>query len=213
MILPSFPLRWVYRRRLSFLLYLVFFVVSRWANTLSRDKVGDKKVVSRQKRLSRHKVGDRKVVSRQKSCLETMSEAKKLSQDNAFVSDLVLRQHVCPSRDNQNGQRQQKRQQKITTQRAPSSPTLGIFIVTAQTRRKWSVDSGSTGGAISKTETSSINVKTKLKKKQKKQIILLQKTEIFWPKNQKSCTYTTLAPKVVYVHDFWFLSQNILFFF
>ena len=39
-----------------------------------------------------------------------MSEAKKLSQDNAFVSDLVLRQHVCPSRDNQNDQRQQKRQ-------------------------------------------------------------------------------------------------------
>ena len=56
-----------------------------------------------------------------------MSEAKKLSQDNAFVSDLVLRQHVCPSRDNQNDQRQQKRQptavdpaegklRKITTQ-------------------------------------------------------------------------------------------------
>ena len=39
-----------------------------------------------------------------------MSEAKKLSQDNAFVSDLVLRQHVCPSRDNQNDQRQHKRQ-------------------------------------------------------------------------------------------------------
>ena len=61
-----------------------------------------------------------------------MSEAKKLSQDNAFVSDLVLRQHVCPSRDNQNDQRQQKRQptavdpaegklRKITTQRAPKS--------------------------------------------------------------------------------------------
>ena len=56
-----------------------------------------------------------------------MSEAKKLSQDNAVVSDLVLRQHVCPSRDNQNDQRQQKRQptavdpaegklRKITTQ-------------------------------------------------------------------------------------------------
>ena len=59
-----------------------------------------------------------------------MSEAKKLAQDNAFVSDLVLRQHVCPSRDNQNDQRQQKGQptaldpaegklRKITTQRAP----------------------------------------------------------------------------------------------
>ena len=59
-----------------------------------------------------------------------MSEAKKLSQDNAFVSDLVLRQHVCPSRDNQNDQRQQKRQptavdpaegklRKITTQLRP----------------------------------------------------------------------------------------------
>ena len=58
-----------------------------------------------------------------------MLEAKKLSQDNAFVSDLVLRQHVCPSRDNQNDQRQQKRQptavdpaegklRKITTQKA-----------------------------------------------------------------------------------------------
>ena len=56
-----------------------------------------------------------------------MSEAKKLSQDNAFVSDLVLRQHVCPSRDNKNDQGQQKRQptavdpaegklRKITTQ-------------------------------------------------------------------------------------------------
>ena len=91
------------------------------------------KIVSRQKRLSRHKVGDRKVVSRQKSCLETMSEAKKLSQDNAFVSDLVFREHVCPSRDNQNDQRQQKRQptavdpaegklRKITTQGAPRWP-------------------------------------------------------------------------------------------
>ena len=64
-----------------------------------------------------------------------MSEAKKLSQDNAFVSDLVLRQHVCPSRDNQNDQRQQKRQptavdpaegklRKITTQQLPERPPV-----------------------------------------------------------------------------------------
>ena len=63
-----------------------------------------------------------------------MSEAKKLSQDNAFVSDLVLRQHVCPSRDNQNDQRQQKRQptavdpaegklRKITTQEDCQAPS------------------------------------------------------------------------------------------
>ena len=74
-----------------------------------------------------------------------MSEAKKLSQDNAFVSDLVLTQHACPSRDNQNDQRQQKRQptavdpaegklRKITTQQQPGPVLPGIPLPAMQPR-------------------------------------------------------------------------------
>ena len=98
---------------------------------LERQGVGDKKVVSRQERLSRHKVGDRKVVSRQKKLSRDNVGGQKVvvSRQRENVSDLVLRQHVvCPSRDNQNDQGQQKRQptaavdpaegklRKITTQ-------------------------------------------------------------------------------------------------